>query len=334
MLNTTRLAAAARWVLMASFFVGVASCRSDEAEPLRIGVNPWPGYELFFLAQELRFFQAEGVDVQLVEQLSLKDSRRVFVRGMVDGMFGTPMDLAVIQVGQVRPAKACWAFSVSAGGDAIVAREPHRALADLRGKRVAIEQGLGDYFLARALESAGMSLADVEVVYLPYAAADEALRSGEVEAIHTYSPIFHRLTQHGDQPYHVLFTSRELPDEIVDLLIVGPEVAEERAADLRGLERAYDRACRFVEEKPEMAFQIMAEREGVSPDEMANSFRNDLTLIPASDRAAYLAPDGGATLARERFHAMIRASRANLPSAADTTDSPAPRQPASTSTDT
>ncbi len=334
MLHTIRLATAARWLLLASMLVGVASCRRNESEPLRIGVNPWPGYELFFLAHELRFFQAEGVDVQLVEQLSLKDSRRVFVRGLVDGMFGTPMDLAVIQVGQARPAEAHWAFSVSSGGDAIVAREPHRTLADLRGKRVAIEQGLGDYFLARALESSGMTLADVDVVYLPYAVADEALRSGEVEAIHTYSPIFHRLTQPGEQPFHVLFTSRELPGEIVDLLIIGPEVAEERADDLRSVERAYDRACRFLEEDPERAFEIMAEREGVTPDEMASSFRDDLTLIPPADRAAYLAPHGGATQARERFHAMLKSNRASEPVNADTPAPPVQNKDTRTTTDT
>lgn len=319
---------------MASMLVGVASCRRNEAEPLRIGVNPWPGYELFFLAHELRFFQAEGVDVQLVEQLSLKDSRRVFVRGLVDGMFGTPMDLAVIQVAQARPAEAHWAFSVSTGGDAIVAREPHRTLSDLRGKRVAIEQGLGDYILARALESAGMTLADVEVVYLPNAVAEEALRSGEVEAIHTGSPTFHSLTQKGEQPFHVLFTSRELPGEIVDLLIIGPEVAEQRADDLRSVERAYDRACRFLEEEPERAFQIMAEREGVTPDEMASSFRDDLTLIPPADRAAYLAPHGGATLARERFHAMFKTSRKSTPANADPPTAPTQHQNTRTTTDT
>ncbi len=40
---------------------------------------------------------------------------------------------------------------------------------------MAIEQGLGEYFLTRALEHAGKKTSDVQVVYLPYAAAEEAL---------------------------------------------------------------------------------------------------------------------------------------------------------------
>jgi NitT/TauT family transport system substrate-binding protein len=295
----------ARRAALALALVGVASCSRNEAEPLRIGINAWPGYELFFLADELNYFEAEGVDVRLVEQVSLKDTRRVYGRGLIDGMLGTPMDLVAINVKQDRAATAEFAFSYSSGGDAIVSRREFRSMRDLRGKRIAIEQGLGDYFLTRALESAGMSIADVEVVYLPYPVAEESLRTGDVEAVHTFTPILRRLTQDEKHAFQIVYSSREIPDEIIDLLIVDPEIASTRAEDMDRVERAYDRACRFLEEQPDRAFDIMADREGVTSEEMERAFREDLTLIKADDRDAYLTTTGSVTLTMERFRAML-----------------------------
>ncbi len=46
--HATTLRAAGVLMLLAT-----ASCSQQEPQPLRIAANPWPGYEYFFLAQEL-----------------------------------------------------------------------------------------------------------------------------------------------------------------------------------------------------------------------------------------------------------------------------------------
>jgi NitT/TauT family transport system substrate-binding protein len=152
-----------------------------------------------------------------------------------------------------------------------------------------------------------MTIADVVVVYLPYPVAEESLRNGDVEAVHTFTPILRRLTQDEKHAFQTVYSSREIPDEIIDLLIVDPEIATLRAEDMDRVERAYDRACRFMAEQPDRAFDIMADREGVTRDEMARAFHEDLTLIKPDDRDAYLTTTGSATLAMERFRAMLHA---------------------------
>jgi NitT/TauT family transport system substrate-binding protein len=287
----------------------VAGCSRTEPEPLRIAVIPWPGYEPFFLAEHLNAFEAEGVRVRLVEQSSLKDSRRIYARGLVDGLLATPMDLAAIEADGARAATPLLAFDYSSGGDAIVARAECKSMQDLHGKRVAIEQGLGEYFLTRALESSGMKASDVQVVYLPYAAAEQALRAGEVAAVHSFVPILRQLTNDGDAHFNVLFTSREMPNEIVDILLVGPESAAARGDDLQRIERAYDRARRYMREQPEDAYRILAAREGISPHEMQEVFRDEITMIPAADRAAYLSATGHVVKATLRTHDILREYR-------------------------
>ncbi|MCE9609787.1 MAG: hypothetical protein K8R23_06215 [Chthoniobacter sp.] len=51
---------------------------------LRVGINPTPGAELIFLAEEKGFYRAEGVEVRLVEFTCLSDCRRAYERGLVD----------------------------------------------------------------------------------------------------------------------------------------------------------------------------------------------------------------------------------------------------------
>lgn len=71
--------------LLAALAAWVCGVRGDRREPvLRVGINPAPGYELIFLAEEKGFFRDEGLAVRLVEFTCLADCRRAFERGQVD----------------------------------------------------------------------------------------------------------------------------------------------------------------------------------------------------------------------------------------------------------
>ncbi len=249
------------------------------------------------------------MEVRLVEQTSLRDSRRAFVRGLVDGLLATPMDAAAIEIEGGRQAFVSNVFSCSYGGDVIVARDPIKSMQDLRGKRIAIEQGLGTYFLGRALELSNMQADEVEVVDQPYSTAAESFCNGSVDAIHAYPPALQQLAKLTDVQFHVVFTSKKLPDEILDILLVDPSVAAQRAEDLNRVERAYDRAREFAAREPERAFRVMAARERISPEAFATVVQNDLRMIAPTDRAAYLAPTGQVAEAVRRSRDVLRASQ-------------------------
>lgn len=289
--------------------LAAGSCSRHERQPLRIAANPWPGFEYFFLAQELGYFDAEGVEVRLVEQTSLRDSRRAFVRGLVDGILATPTDVAALEIEGGRACVVQQVFHSSDGGDVIIARDPIKSMQDLRGKRIAIEQGLGTYFLSRALELSNMQAHEVEVVDRPYSTAAESLCNGSVDAIHAYPPSLELLAKLSDAQFHVVFTSKKMPDEILDLLVVDPKVAARRADDLNRVERAYDRALEFAAREPERAWRILADREGISPQAFANVVEHDIRRIAPADRAAYLAPKGQVAEAVRRSRDVLRAGR-------------------------
>ena len=66
--------------------LALSACSEAPSDPLRVGINPWPGYGPLFLAADKGFFAEEGIDVELVELTSLADVRRAFERGQIDGM--------------------------------------------------------------------------------------------------------------------------------------------------------------------------------------------------------------------------------------------------------
>jgi sulfonate transport system substrate-binding protein len=74
----------------------------------------------------------------------------------------------------------------------VVAKDsPITRLADLKGKRVALQKGANvHYFLVRALETNGLKYTDIEPVFLPPADARVAFESGSVDAWAIWDPYF------------------------------------------------------------------------------------------------------------------------------------------------
>jgi sulfonate transport system substrate-binding protein len=79
----------------------------------------------------------------------------------------------------------------SPGSEAIVVQKDSRlrSLADLKGKKVALNKGSNvHYLLVKALEKAGIDYKDISVVYLPPADARAAFERGSVDAWAIWDP--------------------------------------------------------------------------------------------------------------------------------------------------
>lgn len=75
--------------------------------------------------------------------------------------------------------------------EAILVREdaPYRSIADLKGKRIALNKASNvHFFLVQALEAAGMTYRDIDPVFLPPADARAAFEGGRVDAWAIWDP--------------------------------------------------------------------------------------------------------------------------------------------------
>lgn len=284
--------------------LGVAvGCGRPAPEPVRLGVLIFPPYELFYLAAGAGLLPRETA--RLVSYRSPAEIARAYESGIVDAMT-TTLEYGLSLMRGSDGHRVVLVLDVSDGADALVAKPEIATFGELRGRRVGAESGeLGSYVLQRALDIGGLRHEEIEIVPVDYADQLEAFETGRVDAVVTYDPVRSRLVGAGARE---LFTSREIPGEIVDVLIVRRELLETRRDDLRAIVGAWFAARdRFVAD-PAAAAAHMAPREGLSAAEFLATFAG-VRLPDAAENAAMLGGRDGALVdsVRRRGDRLIAA---------------------------
>ncbi|MFL0809759.1 MAG: ABC transporter substrate-binding protein [Agarilytica sp.] len=278
-----------RCLLLLSF-IGLISCSEAPKQPIKLGFNAWPGYEFLYLAEQKGFFEQVGANIELVQLSSLSDGQRAYVSGRIDGIASTLVE--VVQATQLsdRPLKVVLMADYSNGGDVIVANKMIAGMPDLRGKRVGVELGaLGLVFLQKALAKYEMTVDDVEAVNVEQSEGEHALLSGDIAAFVSYPPASLKILR-GDN-VHQIFSSAEIPYEIIDVVSVDAAKLEDDAEFVGKLHKVWQMALEYAAKNPEESNALMAERQGVSATEFKESL-SGVEPISLHEQAEFLSANG------------------------------------------
>jgi NitT/TauT family transport system substrate-binding protein len=262
----------------AIIFAGVGAllliaCQPAQRPPLRVGLIAFPGHEPMFLARTLGYFDSHAV--QLVELPSSVEVLRAYRAGVID-VAALSADEA-LNASQPEPAAhgIILVLDISHGSDVIVARPELTQVSDLRGRRVGVEPNtLGAVVLARALQTAGLTPADVTPVPIDLADHERAYVDGQVDAVVTFAPRSSRLLANGARK---IFDTTQIPGEILDVLLTRTDVVDERGDALRALLSGWFEALQYLQERPLDAAAVVAARERVTPQQFLESLQ-DLIL--------------------------------------------------------
>jgi NitT/TauT family transport system substrate-binding protein len=237
--------------------LGWAACAPAPQAPLVVGTVPWVGTEPLFLARELGLFSGP---IHLAEYINSEHEIRAFQNGLIDAAAVTLDEVLNLDRLQ-HQANTVLVLDASHGADCVVAQPTVTAMAELRGRKVASEEvTLPTYILVRALEQAGLKLEDVRREYGGLEELEGMLRRGEVDAAVTFEPYCRRLVAEGAR---VIFDSRQLPGEIVDVLVVRRSYLEAHPAQVDALLRGWFAALDVLRERPAEAARRMAPRVGL-----------------------------------------------------------------------
>lgn len=259
----------------------------SHCEPLRIGISPWPGYELAPLAQRLGYFTAEGIDVRLVEFSSLSDTRRAFERGQVDGFFGTMQDLVTSRELGHRDPRVVRLIDSSCGGDVIIGSELTPDLQSLAGARVALEPGsINEFVLVCALEKQGLTLADIVSIPLAQTDMESAMRQGLVDAAVSYPPVSFDLTRNDEFP--IIFSTAEIPNQVLDVLAIDAQVIQRNKVGVLKFLNAFEKGVQYSRDQSDDAVAMMSARTGAVPSEFSRSLRDEIKVYDESQQAALI----------------------------------------------
>jgi sulfonate transport system substrate-binding protein len=190
-LRRSRFAVCLALCLFSSALVHQATGANEELKTVRVGYQKYGSFNVI-KAQGVfdKFLAAKGINVewflfpagpQLLEALN-GGSIDLGHTGEAPPIFAQAAGVPLVYLGNEPPYPA---------GEAILVPKDSniRSLADLKGKKVALNKGSNvHYLLLKALEQAGLKYQEIHPVYLPPADARAAFQGGSVDAWAIWDP--------------------------------------------------------------------------------------------------------------------------------------------------
>ena len=234
---------------------------------VKVGLSDWPGWVAWYVAEQKGFFKKHGADVKLVWFANYTDSISALSAGKLDANSQTWSD-TLGPLAKGLPLKAILVNDNSAGNDALMVNPKITTFAQLKGKKVALEQfSVSHFVLATALSKNGMKLSDVKIVNLSAGDAAAAFLAGKVDAAVLWNPWVNQIEKSGKGK--AMFTSKDMPGLVPDLLVAQDSAIKTKRKELVGMIKAWFETEKFIREQPVEASKIMAKVVNMSPEEYA-----------------------------------------------------------------
>lgn len=283
-----------RWLsrLVFSVVTLAASAAAMAAPPLKIGYSDWPGWVAWQVAIEKGWFKEAGVDVKF-EWFDYSASMDAFAAGKIDAVTMTNGDALVTGAGGAKSVMLMLT-DYSNGNDMLVAKPGIKSLADLKGKKVAVEQGLVEHLLLlNALKKAGLKESDVKLVNAKTNEMPQMLTGKDIAAVGAWQPISGEAMKAvpGSKP---IYTSADEPGLIYDVLAANPASVKARRADWQKVVKVWDKVVAYIEDpktQPD-AVKIMAARSGISPTEYLPLLKGTKLLSLEEGKKIYVKGEG------------------------------------------
>ena len=234
---------------------------------LKIAYSDWPGWVAWEIAIQKGWFKEAGVDVEF-KWFDYVPSMEAFSAGKVDAVCMTNGD-ALVTGATGGKSVSIVVNDYSDGNDMIVAKPGITSVAQLKGKTVGVEVGFVDHLLLlHALKAANLKESDIKLKNVKTDETPQALKSGDVDAVGCWQPSSGAALEEvpGSKP---IFTSKDVPGLIYDMLAVNPKSLAEHHADWVKVAKVWDRVAKFVNDEKNLdeAAKIMSARVGLTPDQ-------------------------------------------------------------------
>ncbi len=229
---------------------------------VRIAWQPYNAV-IFYTARDLKIFERVGLQPQYTRFTAGPPQFAAFQSESVDvGLFGTAG--MVVGASQGLDYRNFYIQILSSYADGLVARPDSgiTRLADLRGKRIAYMRGTSAHLgLIKALQSAGLSPADVTMIHMDVTAMTPAFAKGDVHAAYAWEPWISRMQEAGGR---VIVRSHDVGLNTSDHWVARVGWVQRNPRGVLLLLRAVDLALEEFRRNPAVAIKATAENLGVS----------------------------------------------------------------------
>lgn len=246
-----------------------------EHPPLKFAYSAWPGYFPIAIAKEKGFFLQQGVNVETVILENGNGILADFSAGKFDGILSSLGE--IIPISATNPdLRLVLITAESAGADAVVAQPQIKSIADLKGKVIATGLGsFGELFVNRMLEINGLTSDQVTLVNAYGEQVPERLGMGVIQAGHSWEPYVSQMVKTGAR---VLFTSRQTPGLMPDVITFQGKVLRDRPTEIRAFIQAWFQALEYWQLNPKEGNAIIGKVLHISPETISPEGVKFLTL--------------------------------------------------------
>jgi NitT/TauT family transport system substrate-binding protein len=253
---------------------------------LVVGHDSWIGYSGVFIADAKGFFKDAGIEVELKRFPGPGDSPPALIAGHLDLVLTTLHNLVLVAGNEPGVnLQLDYLIDSSNGADGIVSKTSINSVADLRGKKVAVTVGeANEFFLITALEKAGLKISDIEPINVSADDAGAAFLAGNVDAAVTWEPWLSKAASGGGK---VLYSSKDLPDLIINAIVATDKTLKGRPDDVRAFVTAVDRGVKFLKDHPEEGLEIVSKKLEASPEDCKGMLAGD-KVYSLADNAALI----------------------------------------------
>jgi len=192
-----------------------------------------------------------------------------------------------------------WIFDVIGEAEALVVRDDITSVEDLKGKKIAAPlASTTHYSLLAAIEEAGLSPGDVDIIDAEPDDIYAAWTRGDIDGAYVWNPNLARIVDEGGK---VILTSAELAERgktTFDLALVTNDFASKYPDAVTEWVRQQDRAVALLNDDPQTAAEAIAAELNLTAEEVLPQIKG-LIFVPAAEQAG---PDYlGGKLAKDLF---------------------------------
>ncbi|WP_148279272.1 putative urea ABC transporter substrate-binding protein [Alloalcanivorax dieselolei] len=209
-----------------------------------------------------------GIDIEMVQFNDYIESINQYTAGDFDACTMTNMDALTLPAASGVDTTAFILGDYSDGNDAIVLKNG-TTMRDIKGRRVnLVELSVSHYLLARALDMHGLSEKDVTVVNTSDADAASSFLTRDVTAAAAWNPQLSRIMAQSPDAVQV-FTSKQIPGEIIDMMAAKTEVLKDNPALAKALTGAWFETLALMRSDTDAAADARAEMARDSGTDLA-----------------------------------------------------------------
>jgi NitT/TauT family transport system substrate-binding protein len=254
-------------LLLSAFLLAGGSAFA--AGSAKIGTVIWIGYGPYYVADALDLFKKSGYKVTMQVFTDPALIPPAIEGGSVDGGMLT-YDQVIGQVAKGSTQRVVAPIDYSAGGDAIVSSVDVKKVSDFKGKKVGYNPlSPSDFLLSYALKVNKLTEKDIVPVNMTPEAIPAAMASGSMPIGVTYEPNVSQITAlEGGKKFHVVYSSKDAPGLITDVLVFKKEVIKAQPDLVKALIQGYIDGLDYMKKNPDKAAEIIGKTIGVSAAEV------------------------------------------------------------------